>query len=153
MIQRIQTVFLLLALAATLSFFFFPFGYIITKDASQIEVYTTGMQFNGEKIHSDYSLLPLFIMIIIINLVTFISIFLYKRRMLQIRLNIFNLILQLGSIGVSFYFLTNAAGKFGTDYSTSILIILPAVAFIFTFLAIRAIARDEALVQSLNRLR
>jgi hypothetical protein len=49
MIQRIQTVFLLLALAATLSFFFFPFGYIITKDASQIEVYTTGMQFNGEK--------------------------------------------------------------------------------------------------------
>jgi hypothetical protein len=49
------------------------------------------------------------------------------------------------------FIFNKCSGKFGTDYSTSILIILPAVAFIFTFLAIRAIARDEALVQSLNR--
>jgi len=113
----------------------------------------TGVNYtkNGETAY--YSLLPMMIMISIINLTTLSSIFLYKRRMLQIRFNIFNIIVQLGSIGIMFYYLSNATKQMGVDYNTKILIVLPIVAAIFTFLAVRAIAKDEALVRSISRLR
>lgn len=153
MIQRIQSMFLILSLFCTGIFYFLPFGKIILADASALPLMITGVEFtkNGQDVV--YSLLPLLIMFSLINLVTLVSIFLYKHRMLQIRMNIFNIIMQLGSIGIMFLYLTDAAKKIGTDYHTSILIILPIVAAILTFLAVRAIAKDEALVRSISRLR
>lgn len=153
MIQRIQSMFLILSLFCTGIFYFLPFGKIILADASALPLMITGVEFtkNGQDVV--YSLLPLLIMFSLINLVTLVSIFLYKHRMLQIRMNIFNIIMQLGSIGIMFLYLTDAAKKIGTDYHTSILIILPVVAAILTFLAIRSIAKDEALVRSISRLR
>lgn len=136
-----------------MSFFFFDFGTIFTKDANEISFRVTGLKMNNQDFNQNYSTLPLLIIFIIINAITLISIFLFKKRMLQIRLNVFNFISQLGSVGICFYYLNNATSKFGVDYKTSIIIVLPIVAAILTFLAIRAIARDEALVQSLNRLR
>ncbi len=73
--------------------------------------------------------------------------------MLQIRLSVFNIIIQLGSIGLMFFFLFQANNEFGESWSTSIVIILPAIAMIFTYLAIRSIGKDEALVRSVSRLR
>jgi hypothetical protein len=153
MIQRIQSLFLLSSLICTGLFYFLPFGNIITADDSVIPLIVKGVNYtkNGEA--AFYSLLPMLIMISLINLITLTSIFLYKKRMLQIRLNIFNIITQLGSIGMMFYYLTNAAKQIGTDYSTKILIVLPIVAAILTFMAVRAIAKDEALVRSISRLR
>jgi len=145
--------FLILSLFCTGIFYFLPFGKIILADASTLPLMITGVEFtkNGQEVV--YSLLPLMIMLTLINLVTFLSIFLYKHRMLQIRMNIFNIIMQLGSIGIMFLYLTDAAKKIGTDYHTSILIILPVVAAILTLLAVRSIAKDEALVRSISRLR
>lgn len=153
MLQRIQSLFLVLALICTGLFYVLPFGEIILANSSSLDVKITGIEYlkNGQT--EFYSLLPLLILISLINIITFSSIFLFKHRMIQIRMNIFNLVLQLGSIGIMFYFLTNAAKNIGVDYQTSILIILPAVAAIFTFLAIRQIAKDEALVRSISRLR
>jgi len=153
MIQRIQSLYLLLSLTCTGLFYFFPFGSIITSDESVIPLLITGVSYtkNGET--AFYSLLPLLIMMSLINLVSLTSIFLYKRRMLQIRFNVFNIIIQLGSVGMMFFYLCNAAKNLGVDYSTKILIVLPVVSAILTFLAIRAIAKDEALVRSISRLR
>lgn len=153
MIQRIQSLYLFLSLICTGLFYFLPFGEIITSNESTIPLIMTGVNYtkNGETAY--YSLLPMMIMISIINLTTLSSIFLYKRRMLQIRFNIFNIIVQLGSIGIMFYYLSNATKQMGVDYNTKILIVLPIVAAIFTFLAVRAIAKDEALVRSISRLR
>lgn len=153
MIQRIQSLYLLISLICTGLFYFLPFGTVITTDNVVLPIIVTGVEYlkNGETLI--YSLLPLLIMMSLINLVTLTSIFLYKRRMLQIRLNVFNIIVQLGSIGMMFYYLSSAAKQIGVDYSTKILIVLPIVSAILTFLAIRAIAKDEALVRSISRLR
>ncbi len=153
MLQRIQSLFLVLALICTGLFYALPFGEIILADSSSLDAKMTGIEYikNGQA--SFYSLLPLLIMMSLINLITLLSIFLFKHRMLQIRLNVFNVVLQLGSIGIMFYFLTNASKEIGVDYQTGILIVLPAVAAILTFLAIRQIAKDEALVRSISRLR
>jgi 4-amino-4-deoxy-L-arabinose transferase-like glycosyltransferase len=153
MIQRIQTLFLLGSLVCTSLFFFLPFGHLITKDLTEIAIIITGVSFpKGESVLA-YPMLPLLIMFIIINLITLASIFLFKKRMLQIRLSIFNAIVQLGSFGMLFFYLADISKKSGLDYSTGILVILPVVAAILSFLAMRAIAKDEALVRSISRLR
>ncbi|MDR2009894.1 MAG: DUF4293 domain-containing protein [Bacteroidales bacterium] len=154
MIQRIQTFFLILALACMVVLFFVPFGAIITNNGELISLDVFGCDYtndNGDLMN--FASWPILIILIPSVLITFISIFLYKKRILQMRLNILNMILQLGSTGLMFFYLYLASNKFGTDFVTKFTIILPVAAAILTFLAIRGIARDEALVRSLNRIR
>lgn len=153
MIQRIQTLFILAALICTGLFYFLPFGYLINADLTEIPILITGLEFLKDGNSVSYSLLPLLTMFSIINLITLASILLYKKRMLQIRLSVFNIIMQLGSFGMLFYYLTDISKKMALEYNTGILIILPIAAAILTFLAIRSIAKDEALVRSISRLR
>lgn len=154
MIQRIQTLFLILALACMAMFYFFPFGNITTAYEEIVPIGVLGCDYTNEKGDiQHFSTLFLLILISISVITTLISIFLYKKRMLQIRFNVFNIVLQLGSIGMVFFYLIQAKREFGVDYSTGFLIVLPLAAAILTFLAIRAIARDEALIRSIDRLR
>jgi hypothetical protein len=134
-------------------FFFLPFGQLLNKDLTEIAIVITGVSFPKGDSVVIYPMTPLLIMFIIINLITVISIFLFKKRMIQIRLSVFNAIMQLGSFGMLFFYLADISKKSGLDYSTGILVILPVVAAILSFLAMRSIAKDEALVRSVSRLR
>lgn len=153
MIQRIQTLYLLLALLCMGLLLFLPFGEIATKTSETISLSIEGFDYqeNGET--QNFSVLPLTIMLALSVLTTLVSIFLFKKRMLQIRLNVFNLIIQVGSIGLMFYFLFQANKLVGEAWTSHITIILPAITAIFTYLAIRSIGKDEALVRSISRLR
>ena len=132
-------------------FYFLPFGSLICDscEAAEIPMGLYGVDFGEEH----YSTLPLLILVSVVVLILFVTIFMYKHRILQIRLSIFNAILTMGCSGLAFFFLYQASEKFGTNYSTSILVVLPIVAAIFIGLAIRGIAKDEALVKSLDRIR
>jgi len=152
MIQRIQTLFLLLALVCMAVFYFVPFGSLeLTTDAgiSDIPMGLYGVDFGEEH----YSTLPLLILLSFVVLTLVFTIFLFKHRILQMRICVFNLILALGCSGLAFFFLYQASEKFATNYSTSILVVLPIVAAIFIALAIRGIAKDEALIRSIDRIR
>jgi hypothetical protein len=130
-----------------------PFGEIMLTDGSTKELTIFGFEYIQKGQTLNYSLLPFLVMISLINLITLTSIFLYKNRMMQIRMNVFNAIMQLGSVGIAFYYLNDVAKVMAADYKTGILIIFPIIAAILTFLAIRQIAKDEALVRSISRLR
>ena len=152
MIQRIQTLFLLLALVCMAIFYFVPFGSLeLTTDAgiSDVPMGLYGVDFGEEH----YSTLPLLILLSFVVLTLIFTIFLFKHRILQMRICVFNLILTLGCSGLAFFFLYQASEKFATNYSTSILVVLPIVATIFIALAIRGIAKDEALIRSIDRIR
>lgn len=85
-------------------------------------------------------------------LVSFI-IFLYKRRVLQIRLCVFNALLVIGMLVyfamISYGFDCSEGLKFGFKLWMS----LPFVTITLLYLAIRAIGADEAKIRALNRLR
>lgn len=153
MIQRVQTIFLLLSSFSISLFYILPFGKVECKDLKLVDISILGAYFDKNGVEEFYSLLPLLILLSVIVLISWITIFLFKHRMIQIRLSVFNSIMQLGSIALMFYFLNNAATTYGIDYHTSILIVMPIVAAILNVLAIRYIARDEALVRSINRMR
>ena len=153
MIQRIQTVFLLLALGIMIIVFVMPYGIVTDENNSEIEISVTGAEYIKDGELTDFSVLPLTIIISIICTISFITIILFKRRMLQIRLSFVNLVLQAGSVGMMYYYIYNADKIFGQDFSVNIILILPVAALILTFIAIRQIAKDEALVKSLDRIR
>jgi hypothetical protein len=87
-------------------------------------------------------------------LLALITIFLYKKRILQIRLCTFNSILMIAFYGLFAFFVWKIAGQSESfRFSVHIALSFPFIALIFSYLAIRNIGADEVAVRSLNRLR
>ena len=151
MIQRIQSVYLLAVSIITALMFFFPF-ISATQGITIYNYNFNGFQsLEGELVAPVYTLCGL---IVVCLLISFVSIFFYKKRVLQIRLNVLNIILFLFIyvVEIAFFFILKGELKI-TNYSVQISSIFPTINIILTYLAIRAIGADEALVKSLNRLR
>ena len=150
MLQRIQTVYLLLAsicmvvsLLTNLAVFTFG-GEIVNFEAM-------GFYLNEEIIFSTWGL---FIIGNITAVLSVLIVFIYKKRMLQIRLAGMNLFIILGYYGlIAFYILKRNPEVGSTFENVGIGMITPFVAIVFTYLAIRKIGADEALIRSLNRIR
>lgn len=157
MLQRIQTLFILLAFLLMGSLYFLPLAVVRTEN----EVFT--VMFDG--FYKSYSetvfiqTVPLIILLSVIVAISFVTIFLYKKRVIQMRLNFINLILMLGFAGLSYFYITSFAnGKFDDSIVTDIVhyrifAAFPFVSAVFTYLGIRAIGKDEALVRSIDRIR
>jgi len=154
MIQRIQTVYLLAIVALITAMLFMSLATIqidnmfYSYDASGLNTLTTP----SELVYPAWALTALSAIII---LLAFIAIFLYKKRMLQIRLCVFNAILLIGFYGLFAFFLWKMSGTPGVFRFANVRLALafPLISLILDYLAIRNIGADETLVRSLNRLR
>lgn len=89
----------------------------------------------------------------IVPLISLITVFLFKKRLLQIRLIISNIILMAGFYGLMFIYLWQYGKALDASLYLEIPAAFPLVGIILSIMAIRAIAKDEALVKSLNRIR
>ena len=147
MIQRIQTVYLFISALLIASLMKLKFADLSVND----EIYTFVARgiYNGENLV--FNGLAIFIFIGLVALLHFAVIFLYKKRILQIRILVFTIVLLLGLFGMFFYF--TYAGFTDAKVAFKVPVVFPVVAAILDFLAIRAIGKDEALVRSLNRIR
>lgn len=99
----------------------------------------------------DYAPWALFVILLVVAILSFGTIFLFKKRMLQIRLTIFSSVVLIG------YYLALAAYIFmlaeNTSFTPSWTICLPFIGIVLNWLAIRGIGADEALVKAYDRLR
>ncbi|HRX11525.1 MAG TPA: DUF4293 domain-containing protein [Draconibacterium sp.] len=147
MIQRIQTVYIFISALLIASLMKLTFAELSVNN----ELYTFVAKgiFNGEELI--FNGMAIFIFIPVIALLHFITIFLYKKRILQIRILVFSIVLLLGLFGLFFYF--SYAGFDGAKIAFKVPVAFPLVAVILDYLAIRAIGKDEALIRSLNRIR
>ncbi len=141
MIQRIQTIWLLLAAAC---------GFLYT----QVPLFTATMSDSVEKNFLTKESLILFAFDICVTLLAVVAIFLFKNRPLQTRLTIFGILGSLGLIALEVWQLQ----KFQTDnplfkgtYAWGSLI--PILMTVFFILALINIRKDQKLVKSLDRLR
>lgn len=108
---------------------------------------------NAFQISNGEQIIPLTILISLIIFITLITLFLFKKRILQIRLIIINIILMLGLIGL-IYFYVYQIKQFGIYKSHfQFPCLYPIISLILSYLAIRSIGRDEALVRSIDRIR
>lgn len=152
MIQRIQTLFLSIALLLLGLLFFIPMGELVIGE----KIYTFTLKGivngqNGQAIVSAWHLLTLLITMLVIQLVVIFS---YKKRITQIRLATINLLLMAGFVVAAMLFIRLSHGSLGDGViHFKLSIIHPLISIIFNYLAIRAIKKDEALVRSIDRIR
>jgi hypothetical protein len=109
---------------------------------------------------------PLAVMSIAIPLLALVVIFLFKRRLLQARLNIMNVVLCLGYYALLALYVAyivkgyEPLGAVSCELSTvncewylTIWAAIPLVNVVLTMMATRRILKDEALVRAADRLR
>jgi ABC-type polysaccharide transport system permease subunit len=85
-------------------------------------------------------------------LVTFISIFSYKKRKSQFVINRLNIILNFFLLGVFVYRSLTLSGEILVS-EKGIGVFLPIISIVFLVMANKAIKKDEDLVKSVDRLR
>ena len=149
MIQRIQSVYLLVVSILMVICMCNPVGSII---ANTNEISEFGNLFitlpDGTK---DYAPWALFVILLVVAVLAFVTIFLFKKRMLQIRLTIFSSVMLIGYYMALIAYIFMLAEE--TTFSASWSLCLPLVGIILNWLAIRGIGADEALVKAYDRLR
>lgn len=154
MLQRIQTVYLLVIVVLMGAMMFLP---LVALQLGS-ELYSLGVFGVSETGSSQpeliYPVWGLFVLTAIITLLAVATIFLYKNRIRQIRICIFNAILLIGFYGF-FAFLIYMMKQEINELSVHVRIALsfPLISLILDYLAIRNIGADEVLVRSVERLR
>lgn len=154
MLQRIQTLFLLAATVFQVIFIFNPLAvFILDSNLGEAILYVNGLKNilqNQILIHT-YDILILSYSVLI--LVT-ISIFLYKKRILQLRFCVFGMLLNIGQIALILYTVFSIQNQL-TPVSKSFTIwpVIPLINIILNYLAFRGIRKDELLIKAYNRLR
>ncbi|MDF1549611.1 MAG: DUF4293 domain-containing protein [Bacteroidales bacterium] len=154
MIQRIQTLYLLLASVAIGLLFFFPITELLVDKQFLFFFRYRGLYElkEGAEILS-ISSIPLAILYSINLLLALFTIFLYKNRTLQMRMCIFNILLLIGSLGLMYYYIWIAFSDLNAVIHYTIFALMPVIAAILTFMAFRGIRKDELLVRSVDRIR
>ena len=155
MIQRIQTVYLLLATILMSLTLFLP---IATFWLGDNEVVVKAWFADGTLGFKAPLPLYLGILLAISTALPLITIFIFKKRLVQIRLCVAEVVLLLGStafIALYCYRTYDILSETMKDahFTLGFASLMPVVAIIPILLAIRSIAKDEALVRSLDRIR
>ncbi len=140
MIQRIQSLWLLVASALAFTSLKTPFfsGNVIMNGVATFKRFTA----------MDYMLLM--ILTVVVGLGALVAIFLYKDRKLQMRVVSAAMILSILNLGL--YYL-QTKDFVATDWAFDLTALVALAIPFFLFLATRGIYRDNKLMKSLDRLR
>lgn len=152
MIQRIQSIYLGLAAVCVGAMYLWPFAtYYVGEEVVTFNL--SGATYNGEPLTEfPYGLVaPALILLMVL------TIFMYKNRPVQMRIGRVIYLLLLSMV-VLVYMQVNGMvdqlpepGTVQLDFGPAIF--LPVAALVFTFLANRAIKKDDEMVKSVDRLR
>lgn len=152
MIQRIQTLFLLVVAILMGSLYFFPIAQLFGEQQEIYEFYFNGLRVFGEE-DLYVATWPTFVLLSVIVFIAFFSIFLFKKRVLQMRVNLFNIVLMIGYLGLNYFYIHNFHNQMNGKVVYQLVAVFPIISVIFTYLAIRSIGKDEALIRSIDRIR
>ena len=150
MIQRIQTLYLLLVVVlGTLLCVFSPVQFLLPDATEYVSLHAMDKW-------------PMAVMTLAIPVLALVTIFLFKHRLVQARLNIMNVVLCLGYYAllalyiayvVKGYEMIGDASMAGADWYLNVWAGIPLVNVVLLMMAIRRILKDEALVRAADRLR
>ena len=161
MIQRIQTLYLLLVvILGTLLCIFSPVEFLLPEATDYVSLHALDKW-------------PLAVMSIAIPLLALVTIGLYKRRLLQVRLNIMNVVLCLGYYALLALYVAYIVKGYepldavncqlstvncqlstvNCEWYLTMWSAIPLVNIVLLMMATRSILKDEALVRAADRLR
>ncbi|MFZ4413231.1 MAG: DUF4293 domain-containing protein [Bacteroidales bacterium] len=164
MLQRIQTVYLMLAfIASALLFTKLPIAVFQFPDLGEIyfsivSKYRNPSFFQDELTH--ISTLPLILINGALAILTLIAVFLYRNRPLQYRITMFAFLINVILIIVLFFTADSMQNKLNSLQNQLVIqaqyklgAILPLISLVLLIFASKAIRKDEKLVKAADRLR
>ncbi|WP_372744951.1 DUF4293 domain-containing protein [Lutibacter sp.] len=144
MIQRIQTIYLLLATLASSGLIFF---FDLWKDVE------SNSFFAMDSFVSDNLLIQIIPVLFFLSaLLTFVAIFIFKNRKLQFVIGRLSILINFILLGILIYFSQNLSGETIVS-EKGIGLVIPILSIALVVLANKAIKKDEELVKSVDRLR
>jgi len=155
MLQRIQSLYLLLAALSVYALFLFPLVQHVYVDGKAITLMATGVfqDENGQIIHTQF-FTALTGATAVVGLIPIAIIFLYKNRKQQIALSYIAILVI---IGLSYWMEKSVQSVIGDApialHNFGIGVLLSTASILFLVLAVKRINFDEKLVKSADRLR
>ena len=150
MIQRIQTIFLLLVVGLLIAFNFIPYWQ---SEAADITLWSYGYEITqGENIVLEFGLYTAVAILSGVGvIIAIIEIFMFKNRVLQMMMSVINSFVLMMTIGLMAFFIFEiqqvTIGKFEPGA------FLLTMAMVMNIFARRFIQKDENLVRSVDRIR
>jgi hypothetical protein len=155
MIQRVQTLFLLLTTLLPVLFLNGSILKFLNKSGTEI-----ALKFNGiwqSDVTGSWILInnqiPLPVTIISIALLSLAAIFFYKKRKTQMKLTIVLIILSIIFLALIAYDIIMISNRYQVDNIVTVKMFIPLLIPILSIMAYRGIKKDEELVKSYERLR
>lgn len=147
MLQRIQTVYLMLAfIVSALLFTKLPIAVFPFPDGGDIVFNFTGK-------YEIISTLPLLLLNGALVVLTFISVLLYSKRPLQFKLTMFGFLLNVILIIAMFFTADSMQNQLKMEAQYKLGAILPLISMVLLILASKSIRKDEKLIKASDRLR
>ena len=158
MIQRVQSIFLFIAAVAAFAILFLPIWGKIDPSTGQ-KTLITAMKMvhvdSPEATAETTNTIVISILAVLSSVVALGSLFSFKDRLKQMKLNLLNALILASTVAVIIYYYYNAQesfapemrGEFGYGF------FMPLIALFCNSLANRFIRKDERLVKSVDRLR
>lgn len=157
MIQRIQSVFLLLASISLALTFFFPMAeFIGMEDSLMLYVYKVQSLVPGSSnVYDIWFIMPLLAIVSLVIIFSLVTIFMYKNRIGQLKVIRFMMFLIAAMIGIVFlYYYDILATASGAEPNfIQVGAFAPLASLVFLYLAYRGVVKDEKLIRSADRLR
>lgn len=152
MIQRIQSFWLLMSTGLMVSFFYSPLGTFSTLEGTfESAFFKTTALTDLLLLNSPLTLTGIFC--ILSAIFTFLGIFFFKKRNVQLRLTRYAMTLKsliFCGLGVAYYLVVKEGAA---TVTLEMGLLIPFIALVFDFMALKAIKSDEELVKSINRIR
>jgi len=155
MIQRIQTLYLLLAAIAASIMFFFPLAVFYGNHNFELYIYQLNFFDPNPSLNvGEYFLLPLLGVVVLIIFLSLLSVFNFKSRKRQMMLIKVDMALTLILLaGYFFGYIGILEDHVGAPPEYKFASFMPVLVFLFLFLANRGVQKDEKLIRSMDRLR
>lgn len=148
MIQRIQSLYLFVAMVLYALLFVLPYA-LLPGVSSEVFVFGVVQTVDGVSA-VELPFWPLAVVCGLLPLATGINIFLYRKRTMQMRICLNSMVVMAMTVALMWY----NVSQFGSENMVYQLpSVFPALAIIFSFLAYHGIRKDDQLVKASDRLR
>jgi glucan phosphoethanolaminetransferase (alkaline phosphatase superfamily) len=152
MLQRAQTLFLLGVFILSILLLTGPVARY-SMEGTEFLLKHSGL-FNADGVKMDFITWPLSVIFIFATVLAFLNIFFYRHRMRQMRIAIFLIMIEMGILGMMFFYTSLARVQLeGALVMHQWRFLVPPVSIIFLYFAFRRIRRDELLVKAYDRIR
>jgi hypothetical protein len=156
MIQRKQSIFLLIVAVLMSWTLIRPYAELVLSDGYTLVFYSLFIEKHATALEAEnikYTV-PLFLLILVTASLNLVNIFLYTRRILQIRLCLASAVLLVLITLTMLYYFTMA--RYSNDYTLHafrLAAIFPIIGIVMNFLAFQGINHDQEIIKSYDRIR